>query len=160
MKLLLLFAAILPLWLLLGLASTQCLADNAPSKIVDWKPAPGDMTRITCLRMGFSIRQLFNDTNKSSPQWKIEDLRLREIFQNRQCSCVFTVHEDGSVADLRMLDQSGSTSIDEKAMNFVKQAAPFKNAQKEAVQYVVRFPSVGVATYSDVTPSWRGCPGL
>lgn len=154
------FVAILPVSLLIGTASAQGLADNAPSKIVDWKPAPGDMTRIACLRMSFSIRHLFNDGTDPTNQLKIENKRLAEIFRTYKCSCVFTVRADGSVPDLWMLNQSGSSSIDEKAMNLVKQAAPFKNAQKEAVQYVVRFPSVGVATYSDVTPSWQGCPGL
>ncbi len=66
---------------------------------------------------------------------------LREKFDNKNVSCAVTLNPDGSISDLKVLKPSGSEDIDKKALDLIREAAPFFRAEKPVAQgYEIAFP--------------------
>ena len=71
--------------------------------------------------------------------------KLREQLAGRICSCSLTVKPDGSIANLRILNTSGSDKVDQRALDLITRAAPFKKSTLTDDQhYVIEFPLLTV----------------
>lgn len=70
---------------------------------------------------------------------------LRAKFDNRNLSCKLSLESDGSITDLKIFRTSGSTPVDDLALNTIRKAAPFAGDNSARSQtYLVDFPTMHV----------------
>jgi TonB family protein len=71
-----------------------------------------------------------------------------ENFGERKFSCKLVVRSDGSIAALKILKSSGTEEIDQRALDFIRAAAPFHRAWGNLTEdqtYSVEFPHLQVS---------------
>lgn len=123
------------------------------------KWAPENDPRITCLRLQFEIEHLLNKDAKLGEKYKVLSKKLRERLDNRTCACDGFINTDGSVSGLRVFKGSGLADVDQRAINLVKETAPFKTKLAQVDHYVFYFgPLVHVRKYKDATSIIQGVP--
>lgn len=78
---------------------------------------------------------------------KLDTLKqmLRKEFENKTLSCRVALEPNGTISELRVLQTSGSTVVDTKAIKLIQDSAPFKKSEQDSVQvYKIDFPALSV----------------
>lgn len=69
--------------------------------------------------------------------------KFSESFAERKLSYALTINPDGSIADLKLHQSSGSQELDQNCRLFIEKAAPFRlPGIKAPNQFLIEFPSI------------------
>ncbi|MBC7999195.1 MAG: energy transducer TonB [Leptolyngbya sp.] len=141
-----------------GFLTLACVLFSAMSSDAQWSPQPKHrvlgsnelLQTIVKKRIAFRIRSLQKES--CADRSLVNQQELDKNFENRTVVCKLTVGSAGTAQEVSIYRSSGSETIDQKAINIVKTAAPFRRITPHITKapiFIVELPILKVSYFDN-----------